>query len=294
MGGLVMIPVFRMEEHGEAYAVWHRAVDEGLMGSGGNLLLHVDHHDDLECGPYRHDFSEPTKNAEEALSLVREVLGIADFIVPALWEGVFDRMINFKRIFPGGRPARTKVVQLRRGCDLVFRDYIPLVDSAAEEGTLRLIRYEELSLTKPEPIEQPVVLDIDLDYFCWDDSLSTGRDPRLEITREAFEAFQSDPRHPLRIHARRMVYVEQAGERYYLRIQEPGPPKKLTRDERICQRVEKFFAWLDENQIRPAVIDICRSRISGYCPADRWARVEELVLAALGERFPLQPRDDYL
>ena len=288
-----MIPVFRMEEHCEAYAIWHLAIDEGILAPTGNLLLHVDHHDDLEGGPYRHDFTVPVTNAAQALDLVREVLGIADFIVPAFWEKIFDRMINFKSIFPLKKAEEEKIVQLRGSSDLMMRNEIPLVDGEEDERK-RPIRYEELSLVKPAPIEQPVVLDIDLDYFCFDNSLSTGESARLEITREAYEDFCARPRHPLRITARRMMYVEREAERYYMVMREPGPPKRVTREERIRERVEKFFAWLRENQIRPVMIDICRSRISGYCPADRWELVEELVLEGLRELYPVELRDDLL
>ncbi len=288
-----MIPVYRMEEHCEAYAIWHMAIDEGVIAPTGNLLLHVDHHDDLESGPYLHDFSVPVTNASQALELVKNVLGIADFIVPAFWESIFDRIINFKSIFAVKKEASFRIVQLRNNNDLNFREFMPLVDGEEDERK-RLIRYEEISLLKPEPIEQPVVLDIDLDYFCFDNSLSTGVRPTLEITREAYESFLSQSRHPLRIMARRLAFVEQDGDRYYLVMREPGPPKRVTREERIRQRVEKFFAWLDENEIKPVMIDICRSRISGYCPADRWELVEELVLEELGKRFPIQLRDDIL
>ena len=290
-----MIPVFRMEEHCEAYAIWHMAIDEGLIAPTGNMLLHVDHHDDLESGPYVHDFSVPTQNAAQALEMVRNVLGIADFIVPAFWEGVFNRMLNFKSIFGVKKPGGEKIVQLRGNNDLCLRDPIGLVDGDADEDeSKRVFFYEELSLMRPEPIEQPVVLDIDLDYFCFDNSLSTGETPRIEITREGYEGFLADPRHPLRILARRMAYAEREGERYYLVIREPSPPKRVTREERIRQRVDKFFAWLKENEIRPVLIDICRSRISGYCPADRWELVEELVLQGLGEMYEIQLRDDML
>ena len=286
-----MIPVFRMEEHCEAYAIWHIAVDEGLIAPTGNLLLHVDHHDDLEFGPYVHDFTIPTENAEQALDLVRNVLGIADFIVPAFWEGIFDRMINYKSIFAVKKGSGEKIVQLRGTNDLCLRDPIGLVDKDEDENK-RGFFYEELSLMKPEPIQQPVVLDIDLDYFCFDNSLSTGVPVRAEITREAYEELVSQPRHPMRILARRMVFAERDGDRYYLVMREPAPPKRVTREERIRQRVEKFFAWLDQNEIKPVMIDICRSRISGYCPADRWELVEQLVLEKLQELFPIQLRDD--
>ena len=107
------------------------------------------------------------------------------------------------------------------------------------------------------------------------------------------EGYAGTLSHPARQN-HRIIPITLDGDRYYLVMREPAPPKRVTREERIRQRVDKFFAWLDENGIRPVMIDICRSRISGYCPADRWELVEELVMEELGKRFPLQMRDDIL
>ena len=41
----------------------HIAVEEGLIPAAGNILVHVDHHDDLEAGPYDHDFTQPMPDA---------------------------------------------------------------------------------------------------------------------------------------------------------------------------------------------------------------------------------------
>ncbi len=287
-----MIPVFRMEEHSEAYAIWHIAVEEGLIPASGNVLVHVDHHDDLECGPYDHDFTQPFPNVAQAMEFLRDGLGIADFIAPAFWEGIFDKMVNFKSIFPSNKPPQVKAVALRGTQELILRDYIPLTDSGNEN--VKAVDYLQLSLNPLPPIDVPVVLDIDIDYFCWDNTLSTGTPARLEITEEAYRAFRTDPRHPCRILAKRIVYAFEKDGRYYMQIRDPAPNPRETRDERIRQRVDKFMAWLKETELQPAVIDICRSRISGYCPSNKWEMVEGLVLEGLREIYPLQLRDDML
>lgn len=281
-----MIPVYQIEEHHEAYYIWHQALADGWIQKTGNLLLHVDHHDDLESGFYKRDFSQPIGGPEEALEFVQSDLGVADFIVPAFWDGLFDEMINFTSIFAQEKPPQEKIVRLGKQGSLIFRDIIPLVDSGENDASIKQIRYTASSLS-PVEITKPVVLDIDLDYFCWDNSLSTRIPAMVEVTEEAWNAFVNDPHHPFRIMARHLFEAKKENGRFYIEMQNLAGKPKVTKPERIYQRVEKFLAWLKENNIQPQMIDICHSRLSGYCPADRWQMVEEAVLKGLSELYPI-------
>lgn len=279
-----MIPLLKMQEHCEAYALWHLAVDRGWLPSTGNLLLHVDHHDDLGYGPYWHNFEEPVTNAQQARAFAEKALGIADFIVPSFWDGIFDEMINFTSIFESPEQVQKNVVFCAHPHQLNFRELIPLVDGEAiknHDPRYRVVTCRKLSLCPIAPLDKPVVLDVDLDYFCWDHSLSTGVPARMEVTRAAYEEFCGNPLHPWRITARRMLFAEQEDGRYYIVLREPPLTKRDTRDELVLRRLDKFAAWLEQNGIRPAVIDVCRSSLSGYCPADRVEWIEEELLKRL-------------
>lgn len=282
-----MIPVYQMEEHHEAYYIWHLALAEGRLPQTGNLLLHVDHHDDLECGFYARDFTQPMGGPEQALEFVRRDLGVADFIVPAFWDGLFDEMINFTSIFAQNKAPQEKVVRLGKQGSLIFRDAIPLVDSGADSAAVKPIRYTACSLS-PVEITKPVVLDIDLDYFCWDNTLSTQVPAMVEVTEQTWNAFVEDPHHPFRITARHLFNAKKENGRFYIEMINLAGKPKVTKPERIHQRVEKFLTWLKENNIQPQIIDICRSRLSGYCPADRWQLVEQAVLKGLAELYPIE------
>ena len=55
------IPVIRMNEHHEAFLCWDKLIEAGYISAEGNYLLHVDHHDDMECGGYDWSFAhKPT------------------------------------------------------------------------------------------------------------------------------------------------------------------------------------------------------------------------------------------
>lgn len=272
-----------LEEHHEAFYLWGAAVEEGILRPSGNVLFHVDHHDDLECGGYFHDFTRPFASLEERRQFTYEKLGIADFIVPALYEGLFDTLYNMKSLLTKPFVSRQKIVRREGKNCLLLDDYIPFLHRQrleAPDSTDRLLTFWEGGLSETPPL-QSVVLDIDLDYFCWDDSLQTAGPKRIELTREAYEAFCTDPYHPLRILPRRLFDAVECGGRYYLQYAEP-PCAVPPRDEaRIQKRVQRFFGWLQAQPWTPSLVTVCRSARSGYLPRDKARWVEQLVTEGL-------------
>lgn len=288
----IMIPVYIISEHSEAYYVWHRAKADGFMSQLPARLIHVDHHSDFDAGSYFHDFNEEINSPEQALKFMQHGIGIADFIAPAVWDGLFDEMVDFGGIFAHDYGwKQMELIRSSKGSSINLREYIPFVDAGAEADENRKhMGYRRLSLMKlekPDNLEKPVVLDIDLDYFAWDNSLSTVKYPEIEITENAFREFNENYLHPMRILPKRIFYTYERDGHFFLQYREPFEGYKPVRDVRLLQRIENFMNWLRENEIHPALIDICRSNISGYCPSDRWMEIETLVLEKLGKLYEL-------
>lgn len=284
-----MIPVYCMEEHSEAFYYWGMAMEKGYMDGRRNILFHVDHHDDLEYGGYRHDFTRPLENLEERRQFTYQCLGIADFIVPALYEGIFSHLYNMKRLSYVDFTSKEKLVRRIGNNALFMEDYYPFLHGAyRREGRdgYRFFTYHEGSLSDTGKLEN-TVLDIDLDYFCWDDSLTTAPPKRIEITKEAYEDYQKDVYHPLRIIPRRLVLAEEAEGRFYLRYQEPFVQEKAANEAKIRRRIEKFMEWLKAMPWQPRLITLCRSAHSGYLPSDRAVLVEKLVREGLENIYEL-------
>ncbi len=284
-----MIPVYCMEEHNEAFYYWGLAMEKSYIEKQGNVLFHVDHHDDFEAGAYFHDFGKPFESLEERKQFTYHVLGIADFIVPALYEGIFNQFYNMKSIFPAPFSAQERVVKRKKDGALMVAPYQKLLHGAAKkekrEGFAFYTHYEG-SLTDTGDLER-VVLDIDLDYFSWDDHLSTVPPKRIEVTKEAYESYMRDPYHPFRILPKKMLYMEEVEGRYYFRYQEPGVPSEPAKEKYVRQRVENFMKWLKEQTWKPSLITICRSAHSGYLPGCHTELVESLVRDGLGELYDL-------
>ncbi len=284
------IPVYIMEEHSEAFYYWGLALSKGEIPKTGNTLFHVDHHDDLEGGGYFHDFTKEFSGIEDRKEFTYQYLGIADFIIPAIYDGIFQTLYNMKMLRKTDFVKQSRVILRRSENELYMTKYIPFLHGQFKEDTSKrytFFDYYEGSLAETGMLEQ-VVLDIDLDYFCWDNSLKGVPPKRIEITKDAYRDWQENPYHPLRILPKRAVYVEEVQGRYYLRYEEPDQRQEIADEEKVARRIERFFEWLGELPWKPVLIDICRSATSGYMPPERVRFVEERVLDGLSGLYQLK------
>ena len=87
-------PFFKIEEHHEAFLVWHDAIKRKFLPKKGNTLLHVDQHSDLAKPVLRTSINELKLEKEALLSFTYDELGIGNYIFPAVFTGIF--LSNFK------------------------------------------------------------------------------------------------------------------------------------------------------------------------------------------------------
>lgn len=285
-----MIPLYIMEEHNEAFLYWHQFIRDGLIPPAGNYLLHIDHHDDFEGGGYRFDPNHiPGDNMEEIRRITYRDLGIANFIAPAVYEKIFSTVHIVKNLAPAPLAKDEMVARCPDGKFLSCAKYLPFLHSEKKQNNESGYAFFNLLENGLGDIridgslvpECGYVLDLDLDYFCWDNSLSTVKRKLLEITPEAYREVTADKYHPFRLFPVAMVFPVEIDGKYYLEYREELPPDKLPSRERILKRIENLMAWLKAQPVSPAVIDICTSRFSGYLPADAYPFVKDEVLKAL-------------
>lgn len=281
-----------MHEHRDAYLCWMRFIHEGHIAKSGNYLLHVDHHDDYEVGLYGWDLARMPQTPAEALDFTDAELGIADFIAPALWQGIFGTFHNLKTLLPKSFKDGTHALVLKDGNVLERRfSATPRLQerAKADPKACRIYTYREGGLHHGARIDaESVMLDVDLDYFCWDDSLTSVPEKLVEVTRDAYEDYLADRHHPLRILPVRQVQPRVIGERFYLAFSEGVPRDPLPSDRLILKRMDRLIAYLADQEVRPCAIDVCRSSISGYLPAEKAAFVEESFMKRLGELYPIE------
>lgn len=276
------IPLYTIEEHHQAFYIWNKAIEDKIIPPCGLTLLHVDHHPDMEYGAYRGGLGALFGSLEEKRAFTYHSLGIADFIYPAIYEGIFSELVYVHNFLPILGPSEQRYISCKSDGGLMVEKLTPLLRRAilAQEADQRFFAYQEGGLGEFHPV-QPVVLDIDLDYFCWDDSLSTAEVKKMEITPEAYDEFVQNPLHPFRILPRALLEVQKEGKRCYLYYRESLNPEPIPAWEVVEKRIDRLISWLGKCLFRPIMIDICRSCHSGYMPLPMWKQVETDFLKKL-------------
>jgi hypothetical protein len=285
-----MVSLYLVEEHHEAYLAWNHAIAAGVLPPRCDGLLHVDEHSDLAVPLVRAPVRAAARTLAGCAELTYRDLGIASFIVPAVYQGLFRRVVWLRQRFAAPpRPETLHVYAPPGGVRLA------MTGDLARAGAFNLDRrqfvHDPRTEADPRPLGAIDVLDIDLDYFSCDPNAGLG--VTIEVTAREYAAFLADPYHPLRCRCGPQAQASSDGARHWLHLPEPWlpPAPALKVDEaELDRRVAAFAGWLTDRGVRPRVITVCRSRRSGYTPGDQWARIEALLLAALRERLDAEPR----
>jgi hypothetical protein len=284
-----MVSLYLVEEHHEAYLAWNHAIATGVLPARCDGLLHVDEHSDLGVPLVRTPVRAAARTLAGCAALTYRDLGIASFIVPAIYQGLFRRVVWLRQRFAAPpRPATLHVYALPDGVRLA------LTGDLARAGAFNLDRrqfvHDPRTEADPRPLGEVDVLDIDLDYFSCDPNAGLG--VTIEVAAREYAEFLADPYHPLRCRCGPQAQASSDGVRHWLHLPEPwvpaAPTLRVDEDE-LRRRVAAFAGWLTARAVRPRVITVCRSRRSGYTPGDQWALIEALLLDALRERLGAAP-----
>lgn len=286
------IPLYVFDEHHEAFYYWHKARREGFIPRALDLY-HIDAHPDAGFpGPFKRSIyggDHSAQGGEEFYwDFAREELGIDRFILPAILTNIVR---HFYFIYPRWRkirPARKKTtissvfgegkilkqgIQVGRGSD-------PRVRKAYPDLKTYLYSMQQIDRV---PQERKVLLDIDLDYFACIDSITNHLSYSLEITRREYlsrRAFFAQPSLPFS--GLNFSFSRRKGK-YYAKVAH-RPQKEnahLPPMEEIEGEIAHLIANLKVKNIIPAVITICRSAISGFCPRDQAQLIEQKLIHSL-------------
>ena len=286
------MPTIVVDEHNEAFVAWHRFKEKKIISERGNYLLHIDHHDDMACGGYDWDFTRLAGTTEEAHRLMDRALGIADFIVPAIYQGLFSTVHILKNLRPVSLTKKDQYVCLTSAKALICGDYVPFFHAAEKkknESAYRFFTRIDGGLSPENDLpENGIVLDVDLDYFCWDDSLESVPEARIEITAAAYDEYMNDRNHPFRILPRKIITVKERERKYYLVYDAHLPADQIADEETIVSRMDRLIDYLAQAKTAILAMDICRSSHSGYLPSSRAAFVEREFLARIRRIMDLE------
>lgn len=289
------VPLYIVEEHHEAFFIWNYAYYQGWIHPFGNTLLHVDSHDDMVIAQLNNSIDELEDNLQEIYMYGYREFGIATFIIPAIYRGLINNYTFLSRHDSYNGPKSNRYVASYKSEGTFFKTgeanpllRLQLQSDESQWGNYQFYSYQEMGLGSRLSTPQPIILDIDLDFFSCDNSLSST-EKKIEITEAAYLDFVNNKYNPFRIMPAAALSASKEADRYFLCYREwqEAPDLKKVSFDLIDKRINRFISFLKENNIKPRLIDICRSRLSGYTPADQWQYIEERLIAGLSQIYTI-------
>lgn len=281
-------PLYIVEEHHEAYFVWGHAMMHGQLPPSGNALLHVDEHSDLSLAAFRTSARERKSDAAGLAAFTYHELGIASFILPAVYQGMFDEVCWVHPRVAQGRLNRLQISSFN-GDEINLQMSPAHAQAEGPAGDRRGFDFRLHPVTQPYTSERSVVLDIDIDFFSSDER---AKSCQLEVTREEFEKFHRDRYHMLRLMPNKAARATAEDGRYFIEVTSSHPEPVVLPPPTAAQIVERigtFIEFLKTSAVAPVIIIVCRSRFSGFTPADQWEFIEATLLDGLRTLFQFEP-----
>jgi hypothetical protein len=277
-------PLAILEEHHEAFYVWHSGRERGWLPREPQRLLHFDEHADMNLPDLRRPLENP-QTLPEVADFTYSELRINTFLCPALYLNLFNSLYWFRITHsPSAGGWRRLCIQPRDAERLRFSLRTLTGLGPGEAGA---VEYAPMTTADPLP-PGPCVLDIDLDYFCWNDE-PEWRNLVVEITRSEYDRFLGNRYHFVRLSPDSEANVFERDGRVYLAFRHMDPTAApATHQSVVAARIDEFASYLARCGLDPLLITLCRSRHSGYTQSINAGFAEKRVLERLAEAFPYQ------
>ena len=293
-----LIPSYVFDEHNEAFYFWHKARHEGYLSKALDIY-HVDAHSDMTGLQMLNRSLYWTESSEDDYlrhhhEIACQELSIDNFIIPAVLSGLI-RNVYF--IYPPWRKYKRRRsrenVTTAFGEGKIFKHGVKIADSEKARIEIAYPDLAKYSYIQTDiegvPAKRKVILDIDLDYFACTDSITNSMSYRLAITADQYnnqEAFREENKSLQ--YSGLEIDFEQNGLDHFAMVsfKKQDDQNYFPTESEIKGEVDRLVEVLADKKIQPAVITICRSCISGYCPPEYFEMIEDYLLERLQAGFP--------
>jgi hypothetical protein len=290
------VKLFLIEEHNEAFFIWNYAVLKKIIPPTGNTLMHIDEHSDSDVPRFRYTIDELDGDLKRLFDFTYNELTISNFIIPALYRRIYNNILNISQIHKNKKNKEIKNIFIRSVND---EGRILIAGKETEEiKNLKDNKRASVTVTN-QTIEDDldcvsgVVLDIDLDYFSCDETPQQFRNDKVEITKDEYYRILNNRYHHIRFspNGGSMVKIINDEDKFYLVFFDYPyiiPSRlKVTKSE-IDKRISMVEDFLRNHNIKPVLIDVCRSRYSAYTPPEQMEYIQRNLLTMLKNLFNIE------
>ena len=264
------------------------------INSKKNTLLHVDEHLDMGAPRLKTSIFNVDDNINALIDLTYNELPINAFIIPAIFQGLIDKVCWIKT------KHNRNIIQRRKRCVRTFNNegkkfLIFNPDNKPSNTNMKMQKFSIIPSTMSDVVltnHQDIILDINLNYFSSIYEPGEYRVNYIEITEKEYTEFKENYKyHNLRYEllGHRIEAVEEKGKYYYAinDHEEVYALKNKRKEEEIIKTINSFINSIQTLNFSPKIISITRSAKSGYTPEDQVEFIENTLIAKLNAIYNL-------
>jgi hypothetical protein len=283
-----------LEEHNEAFLVWNYAIKNKIINPEKNTLLHIDEHADMNAPRVKTSIFDVNNNTDNLIEFTYKELPINSFIVPAIFQGIFNRINWIQNCqFKSAVYRQKRCVRTFNNEGKKFIIYNPNNIPTDMNMNVKKFNFCHTSIENLSIVDHHnIVLDINLSYFCSVSDPNEYKVNYIQITENEYNEFVENYRyHNLKYEffGHRIDVKKENGNYFYIinDHEEIYSFKSKTKDTAIVNLIQKFVDKLASYNLTPKIITITRGLKSGYTPEDKIELIERELINNLKRIYNL-------